>query len=540
MKITDLEIDGFGVWHDLKLTNLSPRVTTFYGANEAGKTTVMQFARAVLYGVSPARRKRYLPPVEGGQPGGTLGIVDQDARFRVTRIADRGEGDVGRVVCTAADGSTSGDRLLRDALGDVDEQTFTNIFAVGLSEIQELATLSGTKAAEWLYRLTSGLDRVSLYDVISELRRNRRELLGEDRQRSRITDLWSERDRLRSEIDRLQGRNRHWSQLAVEIGELDERIGGAEREVRRCEHDARTIEIAVGLKDNWRQREKIAEQLEHLTGRARIADDAIERLNALNANIEKHQRQADILQGQRHQLRDECDRLGINELLVKNCCRIDALGEQRDWLESLDRQRTELEKEARQFENRFAAEQRRLAETLGLKSEKQLAEISEDDLERLQPQIDALRAAEKRLEVARREVDNRTESVRSLQTQIETAIVGGEQHGLPMDLQDASDLVAKLRRRLQVEQRLEQARQHELEVEQQSHELLDDQVMPLWLFGWLLAAVVIGGLMVGVSMLVPDSPLAKYGGLVALAGVGMGAFAFIFKYFTEDAAAERL
>jgi uncharacterized protein YhaN len=98
MKITDLEIDGFGVWHDLKLTGLAPRVTAFYGPNEAGKTTVMQFIRGVMYGISPHRRKRYLPPLDGGQPGGTLGISDGDLHFRATRIADRGPDDVGRVI----------------------------------------------------------------------------------------------------------------------------------------------------------------------------------------------------------------------------------------------------------------------------------------------------------------------------------------------------------------------------------------------------------------------------------------------------------
>jgi uncharacterized protein YhaN len=540
MKITDLEIDGFGVWHDLKLRNLSPRVTAFYGENEAGKTTVMQFARAMLYGVSPDRRRRYLPPLAGGRPGGKLGITENDTPFSVTRYADRGDDDTGRVICTLPDGSTVGDRLLRDAVGDVDETTFTNIFAVGLSEIQELGTLSGTKAAEWLYRLTSGLDRVSLYDVITQLRDHRNSLLSDQGTTSRITELTAKRDLLRSDIDRLRGQNRQWSQLAVKRAELEEQIVLSEREVRHCEHHARTIEIAVGLKTNWRKREKISEQLALLTGRIRLPDDAIDRLDALNASIEKHQRQADILQGQRHQLRDESQRLGINEVLVRHSCRIDALGEQRVWLESLLRQRHDLEKEARQFENRRDSEQRRLADTLGLKNEQQLREITEDDLEQLRPQIDAVRSAENRLEQAFREVEALTESERTLKTQIETAIVGGEQHGLPMDLQEASDLVAKLRKRLQVEQRLEQARQHELEMEQQGHELLDDQVMPLWLFGWTLAAVVLGALMVGVSMLVPNSPLAKYGGLVAIAGIGMSAFSFVFKYFTEDAAADKL
>jgi uncharacterized protein YhaN len=59
MRITETHIDGFGVWNDLKLSGLSPQLTAIYGANEAGKTTLMQFVRTVLYGVSPKRRSRY-------------------------------------------------------------------------------------------------------------------------------------------------------------------------------------------------------------------------------------------------------------------------------------------------------------------------------------------------------------------------------------------------------------------------------------------------------------------------------------------------
>ena len=47
--------------------HLSPEITAFYGPNEAGKTTLMQFLRSVLYGMSAHRRKRYLPPFVGGK-----------------------------------------------------------------------------------------------------------------------------------------------------------------------------------------------------------------------------------------------------------------------------------------------------------------------------------------------------------------------------------------------------------------------------------------------------------------------------------------
>ncbi len=67
MRIRQLHVDGFGIWTDLELDRLAQPLVVFYGENEAGKTTLMQFVRAMLYGFSPERRKRYLPPVHGGR-----------------------------------------------------------------------------------------------------------------------------------------------------------------------------------------------------------------------------------------------------------------------------------------------------------------------------------------------------------------------------------------------------------------------------------------------------------------------------------------
>src|SRR6266436_7412268 len=196
MKIADIRIDGFGVWHDLTLRGLSPEVTVFYGPNEAGKSTLMNFLRTVLYGVTPSRRKRYLPPLSGGRPGGWLKVTGEDGPLTICRYADRSADDVGKVTVTAADGVEQGDRLLRESLEHVDEQTYVNIFAVGLREVQELGSLSDTAAAQWLYRLTSGLDRVSLYDVIHMLGRTRLRLLNSVDEPSEIRALVSRRDQL--------------------------------------------------------------------------------------------------------------------------------------------------------------------------------------------------------------------------------------------------------------------------------------------------------------------------------------------------------
>ena len=50
MKITSLKIERFGVWEDLNLPKISRGLNVFFGPNEAGKTTLMQFIRTCLYG----------------------------------------------------------------------------------------------------------------------------------------------------------------------------------------------------------------------------------------------------------------------------------------------------------------------------------------------------------------------------------------------------------------------------------------------------------------------------------------------------------
>src|SRR5436305_11935308 len=85
MRIKQIEIDGFGVWKGLTLEELSDQATVIYGPNDAGKTTLMQFVRAVLYGLTPDRRKRYLPHVHGGHPGGQMKVANEVGWFTLHR-----------------------------------------------------------------------------------------------------------------------------------------------------------------------------------------------------------------------------------------------------------------------------------------------------------------------------------------------------------------------------------------------------------------------------------------------------------------------
>ena len=91
MRIESLHIDRFGKLRDFDLT-LEEGLTLIYGRNESGKSTVMAFLRAMLYGLNGKSasieqndRRRYMPWGEISM-GGSLRLTDGKQRFEIIRV----------------------------------------------------------------------------------------------------------------------------------------------------------------------------------------------------------------------------------------------------------------------------------------------------------------------------------------------------------------------------------------------------------------------------------------------------------------------
>jgi len=227
MRISDLRIDGFGVWNGLELGELSDQLNVLYGPNEAGKTTLLEFVRSVLYGFSAERVARYFPPVHGGAPGGSLRVSHGQQTLVLRRYVSDGQENWSIVPLGRAE-TADDDLSLSALLGDVDETIFNNVFAVGLREIQELAGLSGTQAASELYSLALGLDRVSLVEVLADLDVSRDRLLAADGRPSVVPQLLAERERLQEELGELGQATRRYLSLRARFA----RRGGCQTRAR--------------------------------------------------------------------------------------------------------------------------------------------------------------------------------------------------------------------------------------------------------------------------------------------------------------------
>ncbi len=290
VKITQLRIDRFGVWSGLEVEQLTAPMVVFYGENEAGKTTLMQFVRTVLYGFSPARRDRYVSTRHGGTPGGSLTVDVAHQSLVIHRYLDVRSGEETLEVVDR-DGQHHPLRGLARLLDGIDESVFNNVFAFGLREIQELATLSDSAAADLLYELTLGIDRVSLSDVVGQLQTSRERLLSDGEQPCRLLELWpSSVHRLRTEIENLRGSTPEYLATAKKHEGLNQSAQALEAEEVELDERLRMLTVAAQIEPRWHHRQEVERRRAALEPVPQLADDCLTRLAELKTRRETRRR----------------------------------------------------------------------------------------------------------------------------------------------------------------------------------------------------------------------------------------------------------
>jgi hypothetical protein len=233
MKITGVRVDGYGVLADLTVDELPPGLTVVLGANEAGKSTLLDFIRGVLFGF-PDRRHRapFHEPLRGGRHGGALRLRDEDNRdFVLERHVDARQ-----PVLSGPNGELVDETRLIALLGGADEALFRAVFAFGLGELMAFESL----------------DRDEVRDVVFSAG-----VLGAGRSATRAGRSLEQR---RSEIVRPRRQDARANQLQLRLEELEAQLRAARR---AAEGYAATNAECVRLAECVRIARRQADALNH-------------------------------------------------------------------------------------------------------------------------------------------------------------------------------------------------------------------------------------------------------------------------------------
>lgn len=491
MKVKDIQIDGFGVWTGLSVDSLPQGMTLFYGPNEAGKTTLMQFIRAMLYGFTDDRREKYLPPLYGGTPGGAIRVAGPGGGYEVRRHCQLTDTTAsGQLTVTGQDGLSQGQHRLDTLLGQIDEPIFTNVFAIGMRELQELSTLDDTAAADELYKLSSGLDRVSLVDVLRSLRSGRESMIGSSNpadtaEAQKLVGLIRQREKLRDEVQQLTGSGRRWSELASQRRSQQQEIDQLSERIATWEQESRCVEIAIGIFETWQKRNELAEQVATLESETLLPDEAPGQLVQIEANVEEHRARVEEIKERRREIRQKAEQLPVSRQMLDLRGRIEAAAEQATWVEALEEQ---IERLGTHIDN--AREQLKAdAERVGMEPEDAAALADGDtsampDLSR--ETLSALVGPAKRVKQhafvvkqARRESTEHRSRAEKMGESLRETLDRARSSDLQQAIRQQTEAITKLRHRLQVGEHLKKLQQHYRDLESETVDLVTAEALPV-------------------------------------------------------------
>lgn len=547
MKIKELQVDGFGVWKGLKVDALSDDITVFCGQNEAGKTTLMKFIRSMMFGFSPDRLDKYTPPVYGGLAGGTCDLVTPTGTYEVQRHVDpnRHADPIGDLtVIDGHDGSVHGRAQLSSILSDTDESIFNNVFAIGLREIQELGALNSTAAADYLYRLTSGLDRVSLIDVMRDLKARREGIWSTNpKLPGRMAKLSDRRTKLLREIDDLKQRSKRWSQLAAETTDIGHQLADVEQELAENERQSRLIEIATQIADRWQSRRMVDDRIKSFGVLPDRRDVSVETLDDYNEKIAQQKERIEQIKNQRRQIKTEATALPINRSLWSQKARIEAISEHSPWVESLQRQSDRLKSEVDAIENSLVGEVDGLGHQLKIKN-RDVQDLGKRGLGSLETTAKSLQEQKDRLTKFQQDLEKAEFDLGQYNERLSSSMSG---FGNTDSLEDTGRYVNRLRRRIELEEKIDKLNESRHLLERDIDVVVNDQVLPVGKLS-IIGIVFVGGILfLGFGLLDTlfggrwlSQTSQQLGIMFMLCGLIAGFISLFLKYHWESMAKEEL
>lgn len=162
MIISEIHIDGFGLFNGFSNTNLKNGINIFLGDNEVGKSTLLKFLRFTLFGY-PRFKEQRMSPLFGGNHGGRIkAILSTD---KVATFERKGDNQIALIF---DNNISNNETLWLQLLGNATQDIYENVFAFSLSELIDLNSLSVSGVADKIFSIGAGLN-ISISEVLNDI-----------------------------------------------------------------------------------------------------------------------------------------------------------------------------------------------------------------------------------------------------------------------------------------------------------------------------------------------------------------------------------
>lgn len=230
MIIRSFSIDRFGIFAGQGAPALSPGLNIFLGDNEAGKSTLLSFFRAMFFGYQRAGRNRFdysRAGLTAALSGGSLVLSSsQGTDFNLIRRPGKHGGEL---TLTGTDGRALPASYLAELLGGYTDKMYDQVFCFGYNDLANLAGMNDQDVAGALHAAAFGTGFNSPLAVGKALLESQKKLFAPKatstpiyKNFKRLTELRAELARLGSELARYNALKAEAEALGVEQNALAE------------------------------------------------------------------------------------------------------------------------------------------------------------------------------------------------------------------------------------------------------------------------------------------------------------------------------
>ena len=317
MQLREIHIDGFGVFHNKRVTGLKAGLNIVYGKNEFGKTTLLEFIRRILFGF-PTKTKNnktnLYPPLNGGTMGGSLKVELQNGKGLVIARAPGTQG--GDVRISTPQEIMQGQDVLNDLMGNASKDIYQNIYAFTLDELHDFTSLTGDEVKNRIYGVGLGLGNLSLKNIETELE-NLSTQIFRPRGACQLNDLLEKIRANEQEIISIQKNLTLYDELQTQHKNMLGQKASFQNSIQNLESEKRILEGQIHLYEDAVQYLQAKDKLESLDDMSEFPENG---LNNLNSLLQEKQGLENRLEEERESLEsltDSLDKLKINHGLLK-------------------------------------------------------------------------------------------------------------------------------------------------------------------------------------------------------------------------------
>ncbi|ABE52180.1 AAA family ATPase [Methanococcoides burtonii] len=312
MRITDLNIDGFGKFNDFSINDLGEGLTVLHGENEAGKSTLLSFIRRMFFGFPDKRSNiNHYPPFKGGLHGGRLSIqVDAGIGYTIERYAQNG------LNIYLPDGIIKDENEIGKILGNADKDVFENVYAFGLDELQDFNKLNGDSINGKLYSAGTGIGAASIPYIQNLFEKKKGAIFKPTGKKPQINTLFTELNKIEQEINDIEDGQYAYDQLHNDIRYKEKEISDLKNKKSALLEKQEHVRSLLSVWDDWVDLQTHGNKIEELPKLESFPDNGLNRYTGIKGKIQELYENIAGLNSSIERNRKEQSNIAVDESLL--------------------------------------------------------------------------------------------------------------------------------------------------------------------------------------------------------------------------------